>query len=133
VRLFGRGEKSVRHPSEMAGTSGEKGGRPGVGDAARASAVIRATDIILTHGGYRIEPGWACQAKLERGAASEMSPQPGAAPSPAQSGRARTGGSATPTSRAPQHQRSFDQNRAENTFLTPRNNPRPRYCNGHIG
>ena len=29
----------------------------------RASALIQATDILLTHGVHRIGPGWACRAK----------------------------------------------------------------------
>jgi hypothetical protein len=45
-----------------------------VHEEARARAVIRATDILLTHDVYRIGPGWACRARPKWGAASEMSP-----------------------------------------------------------
>jgi hypothetical protein len=36
--------------------------------------LIRVTDILLTHGVYRIGPGWACRAKPKWGAAPEMFP-----------------------------------------------------------
>jgi hypothetical protein len=65
---------------------GEKASRKGVPGRVRhetrSSAVIRATDFSLTHGECRIGSGSACRAKPVRGAASEMSPQPGAAPLP---------------------------------------------------
>jgi hypothetical protein len=54
---------------------------------ARASALIRATVILLTQGVDRTGPGWACRAK--RGAASRMSPNPGAASSPASAAELR--------------------------------------------
>jgi hypothetical protein len=76
VRFSGAARNPSDTPPKWPGNPARKRPPGRVGDEARASAVIRATDIILTHGGYRIGPGWACRAKPERGAASEMSPNP---------------------------------------------------------
>jgi hypothetical protein len=68
-----------------------------VRDETRSSAVIPATEFSLTHGEYRIGSGSACRAKPVRGAASGMSPQPGAAPLPCGSAPLKLTG----TARAP--------------------------------
>ena len=39
-----------------------------------AASPARASDILLTHAAHKIEPGSACRAKPQRGAASEKSP-----------------------------------------------------------
>jgi hypothetical protein len=77
-RRRGNSPKSLR----MGEKAVEKGAPGRVRDETRSSAVIRATDFSLTHGKYRIGSGSACWAKPKRGAASEMSPKPGAAPLP---------------------------------------------------
>ena len=53
-----------------------------LGSEAGSRAQRARVTYCCPHAVHRIEPGWACRAKRERGAAQEMSPQPGAASSP---------------------------------------------------